>query len=166
MSIFFPRRSGRSAPTSFLRLLGLALIFIIVAWAFWQNNERVITRLKARQAISDATGTLAEEDLAHVRAVAQVLEERYGVELRLHIVAGVLKMPDVGPRTLYVGINPETRLVVLEFPTLVAGALGQEFIRNLRDSHFEQYWDGGNWPQGLRSALTLILERLEAAHAQ
>ncbi len=165
MSIFFPRRGGHSASTGFLRLLGLALVFILVAWAFWQNNERKLTLLKTRQAISDATGALAEEDLAHVRAVAQVLNERYGVELRLHVVTDVLKVPDVGPRTLYVGINPETRLVVLEFPALVAGALGQEFIRDLRESHFEQYWGGGNWPEGLKSALTLILERLETAHA-
>lgn len=166
MSIFFPRRSGRSTPTSFIRMLGLIFIFAVVAWAFWQNSERAVTRIKARQAVSDATGSLAGEDLAHVRAVARVLEERYGLELRLQVVSDVLKVPEVGPRTLYVGLNPETRLVVLEFPALVASALGQEFIRHLRESHFEEYWADGKWPEGLKSALTLILERLEAIHVQ
>lgn len=166
MSISFPGRGrDRSASGSLVRLLGLALIFLVVGWAFWQNNERAIERIKARQAITDATGALAEEDLEFARAVAAMLDERYGLTLRLQVVDDVLRIPEPDPRTLYLGLNPRTRLVVVEFPPLVAKALGQEFLRTLRESHFEQYWDGSGWPDGLRSALTLIVERLEAAHA-
>lgn len=164
MSIFLPKRSGRSAGTSLIRLLGLALVFLFVAWAFWQNNERAIDRIKANQAVSDATGTLSGEDLESVRAFARILEEHYGLKFRLQVVADVLKVPEQDPRTLYIGLNPETRLVVLEVPGLVANALGQEFLRYLREAHFEQYWDSLGWPQGLKSALALILERLEAVN--
>ncbi|WP_027368866.1 hypothetical protein [Desulfocurvibacter africanus] len=164
MSILLPKRSGRSAGTSLVRLLGLALVFLFVAWAFWQNNERAIERIKSNQAISDATGTLGGEDLESVRSFARILEERYGLKFRLQVVADVLKVPEQDPRTLYIGLNPETRLVVLEVPGLVANALGQEFLRYLREAHFEQYWNGPGWPEGLKSALALILERLEAVN--
>lgn len=163
MSIFFPKRRRPSSHGSLIRTLGFVLIFLLAGWAFWQNNERNIGRIKARQAISDMTNTLSDDDIAHLRAFAAVLEERYGLAFRLQVTADVLKVPDVGPRTLYMGLNPQTRLVVMEFPTLAASALGQDFTRYLRDAHFEQYWDGPGWPEGLRSAQILILERLEAA---
>jgi hypothetical protein len=156
----FPSGERFSGSARFIRILAFFVVMTVVAWAFWQQSERTVRELSARQAIADQMKLLSGKDLAFVKEFAANLERRYGLKFRLLTSAEAIAPPDLDQRTLFIGLSPARKEVVIVWPPLLAGALGADFTRYLADEHFTPYLAAGDTSQGLVHALALIWDRL------
>ena len=73
---------------------------------------------------------------------------------------GEITPPKLDERTLFIGLSPAQKQVVIIWPPLLAGALGADFTRYLAEEHFTPYFEGGSAAEGLVHALALIWDRL------
>ncbi|MBN2139492.1 MAG: hypothetical protein JW718_00680 [Desulfovibrionaceae bacterium] len=160
MAITLPRFKGKTALERVVRILALVLIALVVCWAFWKNNERVMERLNANKAVYDQTDSLGPEDLEFVRGFVDGLEREFGIAARIQVRTGRVEVPELDPKTLYIGLWPDSRQAVVVFPVLMRRSLGEDLARTLQDRHFPRYFDDGDWPRGLRVALAIIWSRL------
>lgn len=170
--MFFRRRhssgplvSGRTPLERFLRTVGFFAVFAIAAWAFWLNNQRRIAQYSEEAAIKDPGQMLSESDRTLVRDFREALQERYGLNLRLTLGPGAATAPATDAKTLYLGLDPEAGRAVLILPPLLRRGLGEEFAAYLESEHFVPYFEAQDWPQGLRTALVLLWNRLESLEA-
>ncbi len=149
-----------------LRLIGLALVMGLAVYGFWKNSERTLERITAGAALADETASLSEDQRAHVRAFTTAMRQRYGVETRLQVTDGPLAPPEQDGKTLYIGLAPARGEALVRLPPLMAGALGQDFSRQLSEEHFPFHFaPGRDWRKGLLLALDLLESRLSALHA-
>ncbi|MDK2956343.1 MAG: hypothetical protein PWQ57_1839 [Desulfovibrionales bacterium] len=166
MGLFSTR--GRSPAEHMIRMLLLLLVFLGVVWAFWKNNERVITRLESKQTVWDETGQMSERDQAYAASFAEALRDRYGVTLKLQIRNGPVEAPKLDAKTLFIGVSPQNGQAVVVFPPLLRSGLGESFVRYITGPHFEEYFRKGEWEEGLRNMFDLTwgqLLRLEKENA-
>ena len=147
-----PLVRGRTPMERFLRTVGLFVVFLGVALAFWHNTERRMREITAGGAL---------EDRSFVTGFADSLKDRFGVQARVEIGPGAADFTEIDSKTLFFGIDPEARRVAAAFPPLMRRALGGELSAYLEREHFEPYWASGDWPQGLKTALALIWTRLD-----
>ncbi len=165
--MFFRRGSagplvrGDSPRERLLRGLGLVAVFFIVAVAFWHNSQRQMRAIEAGSALNDPDGLLPEAERSFVSGFADSLKSRYGLLVRVELGPGAADFTETDSKTLYLGLDPAARKAATAFPPLVRQALGREFAAYLEQEHFQPYWPSGDWPQGLRTALTLIWNRLD-----
>ncbi len=162
MALFSTR--GKSPTERMIRMFLLLLVFLGVIWAFWQNNERVMDKLQARQSIWDETGHLGDRDRSYVSSFAASLRERFGLRLKLHVRHGSVEVPDLDSKTMFIAISPSQNEAVVVFPPLLRSGLGESFVEYVKTTHFERYFQQDQWPEGLRSLLDLVwgqLVRLE-----
>lgn len=160
MPVFFPSSDRYSPLEKLIRFMALIAIFGVVIWAFWKNNERTLDELEARRAISGAKDVLSQEQYQFVRGFASSLKERYGLEFKLRITPEPVQQPELDPKTVFIGISPENEQVVVEFPPLLARALGDDYLNQLRDEYFRDFWQQNEWKNALVMALASIWERL------
>ncbi|HMM39390.1 MAG TPA: TPM domain-containing protein [Desulfovibrio sp.] len=156
-----PLVRGRTPVERFLRTVGLFVVFLGVALAFWHNTERRMREITAGGALKDPAGLLSKEDRSFVTGFADSLKDRFGVQARVEIGPGAADFTEIDSKTLFFGIDPEARRVAAAFPPLMRRALGGELSAYLEREHFEPYWASGDWPQGLKTALALIWTRLD-----
>ncbi len=162
MRFRFPALHSGSMLERLVRVLAMIALVLIVGWAFWLNNEKVIQKAKYRTAIVDETETLDQDDILFLRSFADHLKDEFGMKAMIQIRKDELVVPKLDSKTLYVGLLPKKNVVVVEFPSLMTRALGRNFLDSMRDEHFVPYWEGENWPRGLQTALTMIWSRLAA----
>jgi hypothetical protein len=99
---------------------------------------------------------LTADQRAALREYAAELKEVYGIKLRLQIRTSPVALPDMDSKTLFIGINPQTQQVLVEFPTLLRKALGDDYLYRMQNEHFGPYFQKGQWQQGLADALTRL----------
>lgn len=162
MASIFPALHSGSMLVRFIRVVSMFALILVVGWAFWLNNERTVQKFKYKQSIVDETETLDQDEINYLRDFAKSLKDEFGMKAMVQVRKEELKVPELDSKTLYVGLLPRDRVVVVEFPSLMSRALGQEFLDYLRKEHFAPYWESGNWPRGLQTALTMIWSRLAA----
>ncbi|SDK41068.1 hypothetical protein SAMN05660337_0364 [Maridesulfovibrio ferrireducens] len=151
---------GNSRKEKVLRLLGMIVIFAIVGWAFWQNNERTLEKLQGRNSIWDQTKSLSKTDRDFINGFIRSMRSEFGVKTKVHIMTG--KIPEITPdsKELFIGLSPEYEQVVFYFPGLVRHALGANFINDLKHNHFTGNFKNDKWPVTLQTALAMIWEKL------
>ncbi len=168
---FFPRRNrvplirGKSSGEQFLRFMALMAIFAITGWLFWLNNQKSMERILADGTVVDLGDQLSPEQKQTLRDFATLFKDEFGLDLRVHVSAKFVDPPAPDNKTLFIGINPKKREVVLQLPPLVSNALGAELSRTLGGDHFTPYFDSGQWPQGLIAALKRIWKTLASLKA-
>lgn len=157
-------RHEETAVQRFFRMALVGVLFAVVGLGFWLNNERQMERALERIAPQlDATGTLTPEQEELLRTYALRFFAEYGVKIQIVIESAPLS--DAKARedgNVFLGLNPEGRMVLFYAPPLVASALGEPFIRHLEGEHFVPYFAKDNWPEGLAEALSMLSGRLDA----
>ena len=161
MSRLFPSLKQSSGLERFIRIVALFAIFAAVIWAFWENNQRVISEIERKQDVADTGGYLSDEQLSFVKGFRDALHSRYGISFRLRVVEGPVPRPESDQKTLYVGLSPASEEIVLRLPPLLGSALGEEFLDDLRANHLNDFWQDEEWQSGLVLLLAAIWERLE-----
>lgn len=151
-----PLVRGESTSERLTRLLLLVTVFAICALLFQWNTQRHLDRLKAKETIFDATGTLTADQKDALLQFSQLFKEEFGMEVRVVVSITPLEPPEPDPSVIYLALKPDTREVVLQVPPLAARALGEETLTALRETHFPPYFDDGSWPKGLILALSTI----------
>ncbi|HCO12237.1 MAG TPA: TPM domain-containing protein [Desulfonauticus sp.] len=139
----------------------LAFIFGGAAFLFWKNYEYSLSKIKNKQSLWDQTKTLSTEEKKVIYNFAHYLEKNYGLKLRLKITYEHIYIPKLDKRTLFIGLAPSKKEVIVRFPPLLEKAVGLDFIRYLQEKHFQPYFENNNWPEGLISALVLIQKKVE-----
>jgi hypothetical protein len=56
-------------------------------------------------------------------------------------------------KTVFIGINPYSRQVLIEFPPLLRKALRQDYMYKLQNEYFIPYFEKNQWQVGLGAAL-------------
>lgn len=167
--MFFRRRSstgpwihGKTPLERFLRTVGMFVVFGLAAWGFWHVNDRRIAQYSEEAAIQDPGLLLSESDRRLVMDFREALEDRYGLHLRLTVGPGAAsKVKGLDAKTVFLGLDPESRQALLVLPPLLRSGLGEEFSAYLENEHFGPYFGAQDWAQGLRTALVLLWNRLE-----
>jgi hypothetical protein len=166
---FIPRASRQythyqeTGPQRFLRFFFVGILFAIVLWGFWMNSERQMERVILRAATQiDSTGLLARDQEEQVLRYAQRFFEAYGLKLQVEIKNEPLSDKKArAAGSVYLGLNPAAGEALFYAPPLVAAALGEDLIRQVREEHFQPYFAAGNWPEGLAAALNLLSTNLD-----
>lgn len=159
MLFFFRRRSGGpflrgdSSGEQFLRLILLIAIFAVCAYAFWVNTGRSLDAIEARSTVYDPAKLTEKSIKRDWQKFASMFRDEFGLRLRIHIRNTPVELPELDSKTIFLGINPETRQVLVDLPPLVRRALGDEYMYALQNNHFSPYFAGGNWEQGVDAAL-------------
>ena len=154
------------------RYAAIGILFCGVIWGFWTNHERYTARMQGG-AVSrmDATGTLSEEQEEALHIYTRRFVETYGIAIVIRARGSAFPqgegqgepLPAEKAGTLFLGISPANRQVVLQVPPLAAAALGDPLILYLRHLHFIPYFVNGTWPEGMAAALSMLSRRLDAA---
>lgn len=110
--------------------------------------------------VVDETGQLSETDLAFVGRFASGLDREFGQEATVHVFEGEVVMPQKVNRALFIGLSPSHKEAVVALPPLVQRALPAGFEQELMTEHFPQYFESGDWPLGLKTALIKIWKGL------
>ncbi|WP_457572082.1 hypothetical protein [Desulfovulcanus sp.] len=154
------KRKNEHIIMQIFRGLGLVAVFVAVGILFWKHYERSITTIQARQSIWDQTKTLTEKQKKSIYNFSAQLKKRYGLTLQLKITKERVFIPKLDSKTIFIGLCPKYKEVIVRFPPLVEKVLGIKFLRYLQEEHFVPYFENDNWPQGLGEALNLIAQKL------
>lgn len=166
MRIEIPKPHGKSPMERILRTLAMLLVVLVVMWAFYKNNENVLERVQKTRTVWDETGQMNRDDIDFLRGFVKSLKDTFGLNCQIQIFKGDVVVPEVDAKTLYVGLSPARRQVVMEFPALMRPALGAPFMDSLRDEHFAQAFDDNEWIRELKIAMTMIWSRLAVLENQ
>lgn len=140
-----------------VRIIMLIAVFGGVVAAFWYQTGQTMQQLQARGAVWDEAQLLTEDQREALRDVNSRFREDFGIKLKIHIRSGVVELPDnLDGRTLFIGINPKTQQVMLEFPPLMRKAMGDQYMYDLQNNHFTPYWKDDNWRRGLIDLLQRV----------
>jgi len=168
--VFFGRRTraplirGTTAGEQFLRFMALICVFIATGWLFWVNAEHSIEKIESRGTVVDLGDTLDAEQRQMLRDMGTLLKSEFGLELKVVISASHLRPPETNAKTVYIGVNPNTRRVEIQTPPLVSNALGPGLDKELAQRHILPGFANDTWPQGLLEAIEDLLRRLAALH--
>ena len=171
----FPKRNPKYTQdeTPLMRLFRyiiVVLLFCAVVWGFWLNNQRRMESLKKppAAAVVDRTGSLDPEQERRLSAFQDRFREAYGIPLSISVTQdpSFTALRASGAGTVLLGIAPGSGAVLFEAPPLARAALGEPLLLYIRHVHFVPYFARNAWPEGLESALNLIVSRLDAATGQ
>lgn len=166
MSRFIPDLGRFSGAEKALRMVLLVAIFGGVIWAFWYNTERTLDRLEQEQRVYDQTKSLTPDQKALIKRFADGLKDEFGMQLKLAIRTDGLEIPDEDSKTLFVGVNPAARELILRFPPLLERAIGEEVKRDFLANQDAFFWgsgsEGDDWREGVVLLLSTIADRLAA----
>lgn len=141
----------------FLRAMLLIAVFAIVAVAFWYQTEYSFKEIRSRGTVYDQTETLTPAQKTALRDYAAALRETHGLKLRVQVRNTPVELPSsLDSKTIFIGINPESHQVLVEFPPLLRKALGANYMYELQNAHFAPYFAKNQWQTGLASALQQI----------
>jgi hypothetical protein len=164
---FFRRRrfsiggKNESPAIKMARVLGMIAVFIIVASLFWRHYDKALTEIAHKQSIWDQTKTLTDKQKKMLYKFSDLLKQRYGLTLRIKILKDErIVIPRLDAKTIFIGLSPEHKEVIVRFPPLVEKVLGIKFLRYLQEEHFLPYFENNTWPKGLGKALSLIGQKL------
>ncbi len=120
--------SGREKVVRTLLLIGL---FVICGFAFQAHFERRFTEIEARHAFLDEIGVVKPEERAVLDAAVARLREHWGLRVLVHVRAGAVLAPKLGPERLFVGVAPGRRQALVLLPPLVKKAVPAGLDRDL-----------------------------------
>lgn len=164
MALFF-KPHGKTVSEKFLRIIGMIIIFGIVGWAFWMNNQTTLEKIQARNSLWDQTKILTQPERNFVQGFIRSMRNEFGVNVKIQITTERLSQPKLESNELYIGISPSYEEVFMSFPGLVRHALGTNFIEELEQKHFIGNFSNDTWPTTLMTALSMIWERLSKVEA-
>ena len=160
---FFPRSgSGSRGQSSTFRVFLLVLLFVVVGILFWKNYERSMDVILSSHVVQDETETLSREQKDELSSFAKGLQDRFGFGLQIRVFEHFVQTPEPDSRVIFMGISPANQEVEIVWPPVLRRALPDDFTRHLEEEHFEEYWQGDNWPRGLYQALQRLGEELLA----
>ena len=149
-----PMIRANSSGEFFLRAMLLVAVFAVVAVAFWYQTEHSFKEIRSRGTVYDQTETLTSAQKTALRDYAAALRETHGLKLRVQVRNTPVVLPaSLDSKTVFIGINPYTRQVLVEFPPLLKKALGAQYMYSMQNEYFEPYFQKNQWQAGLASAL-------------
>ena len=138
----------------------LIAVFALAAWLFWLHSARTIERLNRQSAIYDETNALSREDKTALAQFEGMFKDEFGMRIKIRITKEPVVLPGLDSKTIFLGICPSRRQVLIELPPLVRRALGDQFLYALQGEHFKPYFDSGEWTKGLLEAIAKLWREL------
>jgi hypothetical protein len=151
---------GGTRKERFLRMIGMLVIFALVGWAFWYNNQSTLEKLQGRNALWDQTKVLNNTERNYIKGFVRSMRSEFGVVTKVHIMNERITEISPEPKEMFIGLAPEYNQAVFHFPSLVRLALGPNFIRDIEQKHFTGKFENDKWPEALQAALAMIWGKL------
>ncbi|NDV23921.1 TPM domain-containing protein [Desulfovibrio sp. JC022] len=156
----FIKPHGKTGSERFFRMIGMVIILGLVIYAFWMNNQSTLEKIQARNALWDQTKILDRSERDYIQGFIRSMRNEFGVKVRIQIILDPITEQEVDPKELLIVLSPPQQEVGMYFPGLVRHALGNEFISELENKHFENHFADEEWPASLMTSLSMIWERL------
>ena len=155
-----PMLRGQTSGEKFLRAMLLLAVFAVTGYLFWVQTGKNMEEIQNRGMIADKTGTLTKEEKKILREMGLFLEQEFGQDLKVVVDVEPVALPELDSKTIFLGLCPEERQVLVEVPPLVRSRLDAEFVLELQTSFFSPYFDSGDWPRGILEAVKAIIQQL------
>ncbi len=134
---------------------------LVVIWNHYSGGTTgFMDSVASATDITDETGLLTPEDLEFIGRFATGLEKEFGQKAVVRVFTGVVIVPELDSRTMFLGISPALEEVLVSLPPLIQRSLPHGFVDELNTSHFQPYFASGDWPLGLKTALIKIWKAL------
>jgi len=142
------------------RALLLMCVILGTVWAYSRHFQGVADRFQHVDDIRDETGTLPPEKIKLLRDSSRVMQDTYGIVLRIVVSRSSVYPPTQDPKALFIGLDISAGKAVVVFPPLLAKALPPELAQKLSSGYFDPFFADNAWPEGLYSCVLAILEAL------
>lgn len=142
------------------RALLLVCVILGTVWAYTRHFEGVADRFQRVDDIRDETGTLSPEKIKLLRDASRVMQDTYGIALRIVVSRSPVLPPAQDPKTLFIGLDVSASQAIVVIPPLLAKALPPELAQRLSSGYFDPFFADKAWPEGLYSCVLAILEAL------
>lgn len=86
----------------------------------------------------------------------KLFKSELGLIVKIRIDDKGVEVPELDSKTIFFGLNPARQTVMVEFPPLVAKALGAQTTKAIKEHHFRTYFETGDWHAGLALALERV----------
>ncbi|MGE4292095.1 MAG: hypothetical protein AB7E32_07790 [Desulfovibrio sp.] len=134
---------------------------LVLIWNQQRDRDASLEQAMNEDApLLDETGTLDPDTRRFVARFAEALERDFAQKAVIRVFNGEIVVPDLDNQTMFLGLAPGKRQVIVSFPPIMRRALGPQFERELMTEHFTTSFDNGDWPQGLKTALIRIWQTL------
>ncbi len=142
-----------------VRSLAMVGVIILVIWAFWLNNQRVVARLNLEKSFWDETGQMDESGREFAREFVEALDKEMGRTAYVHVRLGEAVIPKgLDDEDLYLAVSPARQEVALHLPADLDRPEDQALADYLVREHFKGNWD--HWQRGLKTGLVMLWEHL------
>ncbi len=155
-----PYIRANSSSERILRLFASIGVFMITGWLFWIQTGKNMEAIQARGMAYDQTDTLTKDQRLILKEMGAFLKNDFGQSLKIQVTLEPLVAPDLDNKTIFIGLCPSARQVVVELPPLVRSRLGTDFILDFQTTRFTPYFDSGDWPTGLLESVKSIIQGL------
>ncbi|SDN59882.1 hypothetical protein SAMN04488516_103134 [Desulfonauticus submarinus] len=145
----------------FLKAVLLVIIFSGTAFLFWKNYENALTKIQNKQSLWDQTKTLTSSEKQLIYEFVHYFKDNYGLKLNIKITKEHIYIPHLDKRTIFIGICPTQKEVIIRFPPILEKALGINFLRYLQENYFQNHFNPNQLPQRLVQCLQLIKTRIQ-----
>ncbi len=140
---------------------------LVVIWKYYSGETTgFMDSVASATDITDETGLLTPEDLKFISRFAAGLEKEFGQKAVVRVFTGVVIVPELDSRTMFLGISPALEEVLVSLPPLIHRSLPPGFVEELNTNHFQPYFASGDWPLGLKTALIKIWKALAGEDIQ
>ncbi len=146
---------------SFVRSVGVVIVFVCVGILFWKNYESTLEKIVSRQTIYDGTKTLSPSQKRLLKQFARYVRDVYGFDFKVTISKKHLILPQESKKLLYIGICPPQRRAVVIFPIILKRALPANFVKYMQGPFANKKLSSEDWPIALMEAVQLIYNQLE-----
>lgn len=142
-----------------VRSLALVGVIMLVVWAFWMNNQRVVERLNLEKSFWDETGRVDEADADFIREFVKSMRKELGRDAYVHVRLGAPEPSrDLSPGALFLGVSPGRQEVVVRLPEDMDRDQDKALADYLVQEHFKGNWE--RWQRGLKTGLVVVWEHL------
>ncbi|NCC23973.1 MAG: hypothetical protein EOM25_02045 [Deltaproteobacteria bacterium] len=156
-------QSHTRAVRTVARMLALMAIFMVSGLLFWQHSNRSMEKILDQQVIFDQTNTLEQDRMTWIKNMGRMLRTKYGLMLTIKITHDLPQPPTGDRNTVFIGLSPDNRRLVIELPPLVGRAIGLKFVEDMKND-MSEHFEADTWPEGLVHVLERFFVEMEAVY--
>lgn len=135
------------------------MIFAVVCWGFWTNNQRRMEAIAMQGLFKDEVSAFSAEQKAEVLQYLRTFKKDFGIPLEVNILSRPPATSGDDTTRIYLDVVPSQGRAYLHLPPLVRNAVGGDFIRDMERS-FAQDFVAGDWRVNLVSAILALRIKL------
>ncbi len=143
---------------------------LVLVWKHYSGEGiefmDAVSQNKGEQCLIDESGLLTDAETKFIKKFASGLTQEFGQRAQIHVFSQNVVLPTLDNQTVFIGLSPSTEEVLIVLPPLIKRVVPAGFEQHLSSEHFVQYFEAGDWQQGLKTALIALWKTLDEKQAE